>query len=103
MAENTAPAARTASTTSASTPATTTEEAPKTIRTVAQFTGHAGTRRIIDKKAQDSLTGVKGSSKEDLVWEAGNRKVDVTDVQPDVLEYLEKSDEFKITKVEVSA
>lgn len=83
------------------TPATTETKSAKT-RKVAQFVGHAGTKRIITKKDQDSLTGVKGSAEKDLVWEPGNHtKVDITDVQPDVIEYIENDPDFKVKAVEL--
>jgi hypothetical protein len=74
-----------------------------TVHQVAQFVGHVGTKRVITKKDQDKLIGVPGVAKEDLVWEAGNRKVNVTDVHEDVLSYLKDSDEFKVRSVEAPA
>jgi hypothetical protein len=72
-------------------------------RQIAQFVGFHGTRRIITKADQDRLVGVpSGVGKEDLVWEPGNSKLDVTDVHPDVLEYLQHDEEFKVKSVEVT-
>lgn len=79
-----------------------TPKAPAT-RTIAQYTGFHGTRRIISKADQNNLVGVaSGVGKEDLIWEPGNTKLDVTDVHPDVLEYLRTDGEFKLREVEVS-
>lgn len=83
-------------TTAASAPAANT-------RQIAQFVGHVGTRRIITKKDQDALVGVNGIATDDLVWEPGNKKVDVTDVHEDVLAYLKGDAEFKIRAVEAPA
>lgn len=81
-------------------------EAPAgTKRTIAQYTGHHGTRRVISKADQDAIVGVKGIGKEDLVWPAahGPRNVDVTDVDEAVLEYLKTDGDFKFREVEVPA
>lgn len=72
-------------------------------RTIAKFTGFHGTRRVIAKADQDRIVGVaSGVGKEDLIWEPGNSKLDVTDVHPDVLEYLKTDGEFKLSTVEVT-
>lgn len=80
--------------------------APKTetqTRTIAQFVGFHGTTRIITKDDQNRLAGVtSGVGKEDLVWPAGNSKLDVTDVPADTLEYLKGDEEFKLSTVEVT-
>lgn len=89
MAENTTPASK---------------SAPKTTEhTVVQFVGHVGTRRVISKEDQDALLSVKGVGKHDLVWEAGNGKLDVTDLglHEDVLAYLNSDPEFKVKTVSV--
>lgn len=77
--------------------------APQTTkRVVAAYTGHEGTTRIIRKEDQDFLTGVPGIAKQDLVWEAGSsKKVDITDTDEAVQDYLRKSDEFTVRTVEV--
>lgn len=73
------------------------------IRTVAKFTGFHGTRRVLTKADQDKIAGVdKGVGKEDLVWEPGNSKLDVTDVHPDVLDYIKSDAEFSVRAVEVT-
>lgn len=74
-----------------------------TTRQIAQFVGSVGTKRIITKAHQDDLIGAKGVAKEDLVWEPGNKKVDVTDAHEDVLTYLKSDSEFKVRAVEVPA
>lgn len=72
-------------------------------RQIAKFVGFHGTRRIITKADQDKLVGVSnGAGKEDLVWEPGNTKLDVTDVHPDVLDYMKSDDEFQVRAVEVT-
>lgn len=73
----------------------------KKTHTIAKFVGHSGTRRVISKADQDKLIGVNGAAKTDLVWEKGNRKVDVTDVHEDVLEYLKGDSEFRLSHAEV--
>lgn len=71
-------------------------------RTVAQFVGFAGTQRVLTKDDQNQIAGVdRGVGREDLVWEPGNTKIDVTDVHEDVVAYLKGSDEFKVREVEV--
>lgn len=70
-------------------------------RTVAQYTGHAGTRRIISSKDQGTILGVKEKVGEDLIWEPGNTKLDVTEVNHLVVDYLKKSGEFKVSEIEV--
>ena len=72
-------------------------------RTVAHFVGFHGTTRILTVADQNQIAGVeKGVGKEDLVWPAGNAKLDVTDVHPAVLDYLKSDDEFKVGSVEVT-
>ncbi len=80
-----------------------TADSPSGKRTVAQFIGHVGTERIITKEDQDRIVGTKGVAKKDLVWAPGNSKLDVTDVDEDVLAYLKTDDEFKLREVEVSS
>lgn len=72
-------------------------------RTVAQFTGFHGAQRILTRADQNAIAGVtSGVGTADLVWGVNNGKLDVTDVHPDVLEYLKSDPEFKITEVAVS-
>jgi hypothetical protein len=72
-------------------------------RTVAKFTGFHGTRRVISVADQNKLVGVEsGVGKEDLIWEPGNSKIDVTNVHPDVLEHLRHDSEFRVSTVEVT-
>lgn len=79
-----------------------TEPAAPAKRTLATFTGHEGTTRIISKKDQDFLIGLDGIATEDLVWEAGSKKkVDITDTHEEVQEYLRKSPDFRVSTVEV--
>lgn len=68
---------------------------------VAQYTGHSGTRRIITASDQGTILGVKGKVGEDLVWEPGNSRIDVTDVNHLVVDHLKKSDEFKVQEIEI--
>lgn len=67
---------------------------------VAQYIGHSGTVRIIDKKSQDSLIGVPGVATRDLIWQRPNGKLDVTDVHEEVLAYLKRDPKFKVTTVD---
>lgn len=78
--------------------------APKTeTRQIAKFVGFHGTRRILTKADQNGIVGVdSGIGKEDLIWEPGNSKLDVTDVHPDVLDYLNGDEEFQVRSVEVT-
>lgn len=80
------------------------ETKPKTeTRIVAKFVGNHATIRVLTKADQNSIVGVDtGVGKEDLVWPINNGKLDVTDVHPDVLDYLRSDDEFKVTSVEVT-
>lgn len=73
----------------------------KVKKTIAQFTGHWGTRRVITAKDQGSILGVDEKVGTDLIWEKGNSKVDVTDVHPDVVEHLKKDKSFKVSETEV--
>lgn len=83
--------------------ATSTPAAKPETRTVAQFVGFHGTRRILTVDDQNKLAGVeKGVGSADLIWEPGNSKLDVTDVHPEVLAYLKSDEEFKVTSVEVT-
>lgn len=79
-----------------------TQPKPET-RTIAQFTGFHGTTRILTKADQNRIVGVEsGIGKEDLVWQPGNSKLDVTDAHEEVLAYLKSDSEFKLTSVEVT-
>ncbi|QPX62565.1 hypothetical protein SEA_WOLLYPOG_12 [Arthrobacter phage Wollypog] len=106
VAETPAPAPTVGGDTAAAPQGTTTEEATAdapagSTRVVAQFVGHAGTERIITKKDQDRLIGTDGVAKRDLVWAPGNSKLDVTDVDEDVIAYLKSDEEFKLREIEV--
>jgi hypothetical protein len=78
-------------------------EATTVTKTVAQFVGHVGTRRIITKEDQDAIIGVKGVATEDLVWEPGNTKIDVSNVDEEVLAYLKGDENFKLRTVQAAA
>lgn len=69
--------------------------------TIAKFTGHSGTRRILTKANQDDIIGVKGVATQDLIWEPGNKKVDVTDVNEEVIAALKADGNFTFRTVEV--
>lgn len=71
------------------------------IRTIAQFTGHAGVERTLTRANQDSIVGTKGAGTRDLVWKPGNSKLDVTDVAEDVIAYLKGDPKFSVKEVEV--
>lgn len=72
-------------------------------RIIAQFTGHAGVRRVLTRANQNKIVGTDGAGTRDLVWEPGNAKVDVTDVAEDVLTYLRNDPKFSVKEVEVDA
>lgn len=74
------------------------------VRVVAEHVGGIFTERILTKKDQDKLVGTDGVGIKDLVWPAGsNSKLDITDVHEDVLDYIKKSDEWRVREVEVPA
>lgn len=71
-------------------------------RTIAQYTGHAGVRRVLTRSNQDTIVGASGAGTRDLVWEPGNAKLDVSDVAADVIEYLKGDPKFSVKEVEVA-
>lgn len=79
--------------------------AKKSIRKIAQYNGFYGIQRVLTKADQNAIAGVKsGIGKEDLVWATNNGKLDVTDVHPEVLSYIESAtDEWTVRDVEVDA
>lgn len=72
------------------------------VRTIAQFTGHAGVKRVLTRANQDKIIGSSGVATKDLVWEPGNSKVDVTGVAEDVIAYLKDDAKFSVKEIEVA-
>jgi hypothetical protein len=75
----------------------------KSDHTIAKFVGHSGTRRVITAADQDGIIGVKGAAKNDLVWEPGNTKLDVTEAHAEVIDYLKSDPAFQVRTVTVDA
>lgn len=74
---------------------------PKTTTAIiAQFVGHAGVKRVLTRANQNDIVGAPVATR-DLIWEAGNKKVDVTDAPEDVIEYLKNDHKFSVKEVEV--